>query len=133
MSLHFPSILVTDDDRGYREALADVLERQGFRTLLAEDGDQALRIVQDEAVHVLLLDNHMPRMTGLETLRLVKQFKVLLPCILMSARADEDLVRQAKLAYAFSVLAKPVSRGTIMHTVTQALRRSYGWHCLPGR
>jgi CheY-like chemotaxis protein len=133
MSLQFPSILITDDDRSYRETLAEVLEPHGYRTLLAEDGDEALRMVQSEQVHLLLLDMHMPRLTGLETIRLVRQIKVLLPCILMSARADADLVDQARRARVFSVLAKPVSRGTITQTVGSALRWSYGWHCLPLR
>ena len=65
-----------------RETLCEVLSPQGFRTLLAEDGEQAVRIVRTERVHLVLLDMHMPKLTGLETLRQVKQLKALLPCIL---------------------------------------------------
>jgi hypothetical protein len=46
---------------------------------------------------------------------------------LLSARLDEALVQQARLAEAFSVLAKPVSRMLITDTVESALRRIYGW------
>jgi CheY-like chemotaxis protein len=65
-----PSILITDDDRGFRETLRGVFEPEGFQTLLAEDGAQAIDIVRSFDVHLLLLDMHMPRLTGLETLRL---------------------------------------------------------------
>lgn len=122
-----PSILITDDDRDFRETLRGVFEPEGFRTLLASAGDEALDIVQREDIHLLLLDMHMPRLTGLETLRLVKQFKSRLPCILLSAAADEALVEQALQADAFSFLSKPITRREITSTVRQALYRTYNW------
>ena len=63
-----PSLLITDDDSDFRETLQVVFEPQGFRTLLAGDGEEALHIVRHEEVHLLLLDMHMPKLTGLETL-----------------------------------------------------------------
>lgn len=121
------SILITDDDRGFRETLRGVFEPEGFRTLLAADGAEALDIVRSNDVHLLLLDMHMPRLTGLETLRIVKQMKSRLPCILLSAQPDEGLVRQAMQADAFSFLSKPVSRQTITSTVHLALAKTYDW------
>lgn len=128
MVFDLPSILISDDDFGFRETLRGLFEPAGFRTLLAGDGEEALEIVRCEEVHLLLLDMHMPKLTGLEVLRLVKQFKALLPCIILSADADEALVQQAEQAQAFSVLAKPVSRMKITCTVEMALQRSYNWH-----
>jgi CheY-like chemotaxis protein len=122
-----PSILITDDDRGFRETLQGVFEPEGFHTLLAESGAQALDIVRSNDVHLLLLDMHMPRLTGLETLRIVKTLKSRLPCILLSAHPDEGLAEQALRADAFSFLTKPVSRQTITSTVRLALAKTYGW------
>ncbi len=127
MRLAVPSILITDDDRDFRETLRGVLEPRGFRTLQAADGEEALNIVCREEVHVVLLDMHMPRLTGLETLERVRQLKLKLPCILLSAGLDELLVRQAKLAEAFSVLAKPVTRQQLTNTVHQAFALIYNW------
>ncbi|MFP6658186.1 MAG: response regulator, partial [Pirellulales bacterium] len=84
-------------------------------------------IIQSEEVHVALLDMHMPRLSGLETLRLVKQFKALLPVILMSARLDETIRAEAQRAEAFAVLSKPVSRFDLTSSVQQALHCAYGW------
>ena len=75
----------------------------------------------------MLLDMHMPKLTGLETLRRVKELKSLLPCILISARWDDFLVEQAHRAMAHSVLAKPVSRRLLTSAVDQALQSAYGW------
>jgi len=127
MMIEAPSLLITDDDAAFRETLQGVFEPQGFRTLLAGDGEEALKIVRTEVVHLVLLDMHMPRLTGLETLRLVKQFKAMLPCIILSADLDEMLIEQARRAHAFSVLRKPVSRRVITGTVSQALEWTYNW------
>jgi CheY-like chemotaxis protein len=128
MLLETPSLLITDDDPGFRETLRVVFEPRGFRTLLAGDGEEALGIVHRETVHIVLLDMHMPRLTGLETLRLLKEFRAMLPCILISAQLDDLLIEQARLAHADSVLAKTVSIRQITNTVFQALRRTYAWH-----
>ena len=120
------SILITDDDRRCQEALREIMEPEGFRTRLASSGEEALDIVQEEPVHLLLLDVHMPRLTGLETLELVRQFNAVLPCILVTADVDERLMRQAQQARAYSVIPKPVSNNVVLYTVVRALVRFYG-------
>ena len=62
-----------------------MFEPRGFRTYSAADGEEALRIVGAEPVHLLLLDMHMPRLTGLETARRLRQLNSRLPFVLMSA------------------------------------------------
>ena len=126
MRLQLPSLLITDDDHDFRETLRTVFEPR-FRTILAGDGQEALDIVRSQEVHLLLLDVHMPRLTGLETLRQVKRFNSLLPCILISAGWNEALVEQAEQAQAFSMLSKPISRQQLTSTVDAAMRRVYGW------
>lgn len=122
-----PSLLITDDDSAFRETLQGVFQPLGLRTLLASDGEEALRIVGREPVHVIVLDMHMPKLTGLETLRLVKHMRALLPCILLSADWDELLIEQARRASAFSILAKPVTRHQITGAVQEALAAVYNW------
>jgi CheY-like chemotaxis protein len=127
MQIEAPSLLITDDDRAFRETLQGVFVPKGYRTLLASDGEEALSIVRREEVHLLLVDMHMPKLTGLETLRAVKRFKSILPCILLSAHLDEPLIEQARLARAFSVLAKPVTVRQITSIVRLALEQTYNW------
>lgn len=120
------TILITDDDQGCREALRSIMEPEGFHTCLASSGEEALDIVRDEPVHLALLDMHMPTLTGLETLQLVRQFNAMLPCILVTADATDILMRQALNAQAYSVIAKPVSKSVVLYTVVRALLRVYG-------
>jgi len=122
-----PSLLITDDDAALRETLGGIFQPRGFRVLLAGDGEEALRIVGSEEIHLVLLDIHMPRLSGLETLRRLRENQFRSPCILLSARWDDALREQARLAEAFSVLSKPVSRMQLTMTVDHALQRAYGW------
>ena len=126
MTLDRPySILITDDDPAQRETLREIFEPVGFRTLLAESGEEALDIVKDQDVHLALMDMHLPRISGLETMTLVRQIKGLLPMILISAEHDDNLLRKALSAHAYCVLAKPVSRNLIIYVVTRALEKFY--------
>jgi CheY-like chemotaxis protein len=120
-----PSILISDDDVEFRETLRGMFEPQGYRTIVAADGEEAVEIVRSEPIHLALLDLHMPKLSGLEVLRFINQFNALLPCILMSAGLDEAVRRQAE-RLAFSVLAKPVSGLHVRSLVEAALRLVYG-------
>ena len=127
MTVNSPSLLITDDDVDFRATLREVFEPRGFRTLLAGDGEEALDIVQREPVHLVLLDMHMPRLTGLEALRRVKLYRPVLPCILISARLDESIMQAALAANAYRVLPKPIGLRTITEVVAQALADVYHW------
>ncbi len=120
------SILIADDDSGCRDALRSIVEPEGYRTVLAGSGEEALDIVYEQPVDLALLDMHMPRLSGLETLELVRQFNALLPCILVTADANEVLIWQAFRARAYSVIPKPVSKNVVLYTVVRALVRVYG-------
>ena len=120
------SILLADDDLLQLDTLEEILEPQGFQTLRASDGEEALEIARQEIVHVALFDVHMPKLTGLETLQLLRQFNILLPVILITADSSSGLLRQAIQASASSVIPKPVSKNVVLYTLTRILGRSYG-------
>jgi two-component system, response regulator PdtaR len=120
------AILITDDDTSSRDALRDIIQPEGFQTVVASCGEEAIDIVQVRKIHLVLLDMHMPTLSGLETLRLVRQFHAALPAILVTGDPSEGLVRQAIQAQCFSVLPKPVNKHLLLYTVLKALSRFYG-------
>lgn len=126
MLLETPRLLITDDDRDFRATLAEVLRSRGFETLEAGDGEEALDVLNRCQVHLLLMDMHMPRLSGLETIRRVRQLdlEMQLPWILISAALDEAIVAEAQAAAAFSVLPKPLRLPQLTTAVHQALHRS---------
>lgn len=119
------SILITDDDVVARETLRDIFEPAGYQTILAESGEHAIDIVRRQDVHLALMDMYLPRLTGLETLEIVRQIKGAVPSILLSADSDERLMRLALSAQVFCVLNKPVSRHLVTNAVSRALEKFY--------
>ena len=120
------SILVTDDDRGSRDTLAQMLKDRGFSTITATSGEEAIEIVRVETIHLVFFDMHMPRMTGLEALQQVRLINELLPAILVTADVTRELMRQALQAPVYSVIPKPVNKNVVMHTMLRALQKMYG-------
>jgi CheY-like chemotaxis protein len=119
------SILITDDDPIARETLREIVAPQGYRTLMAESGEEALDLVREHEVHLALFDMHLPRLSGLETLALVRQMKGGIPAILITADQDENLMRRALSEHAFCVLAKPVSKHVVIYVVHKAIEKFY--------
>ncbi len=121
------NILIADDDSACRQALREIMEPEGFHTLLAANGEEAIDIFRDAVVHLILLDMHMPTLTGLETLSILRQqVTTALPCILITGDATDNLLRQAAQAKVYSVIPKPVSKNLVLYTVVRALSRFYG-------
>jgi CheY-like chemotaxis protein len=117
-------VLIADDDAQFREVLRSLLE-PFFCLLEAASGEQAIKIVEGEHVDLILLDMHMDRLTGIETIQMVKLIEPATPCILITADATEELVREAIDVDAFSVLKKPVRKADLLQTVDSAMVATY--------
>jgi CheY-like chemotaxis protein len=120
------SVLITDDDPSCRQAMREIIEPEGYRTLLAESAEEALDIARDQTVHVVLMDMHLPRLNGLDALRLLRQIRPQVASILVTADATAELMRQAFAAHAYSVIPKPVSKHVVLYTVVRAIVRVSG-------
>jgi len=115
-----PRILIVDDDPGQRSLLDSFLRTQGFETVLADSGERALEIVQSRQPDMIISDVRMPGLSGLETLRRVRQQFAALPIMLVTAYADirdaVDAMRDGALNY----LAKPIDLDELLVTVQSA-------------
>ena len=69
---------------------------------------------------------NLPKLTGLETLQLVRQMHSMLPGILVTADASQSLLREAQRSSVYSVLPKPVRKEMVLGTMARALRKHYG-------
>lgn len=121
-----PSLLIADDDERWRSTVREIFEPNGYEVLTAGSGRETISIVEEQAVDCLLLDMHMPDLTGVETLRVVRQLRATLPCIFVTAETSQHLLRQALALRAYTVLTKPVSAGLMMVVVRRALESAIG-------
>lgn len=86
------TILVTDDNLGTRLSVSDYLEMSGYSVIAAEDGQQALSMIEIYHPHVLVTDINMPRMDGYELVRQVRQKPAfrLLPVVFLTERTSTE-------------------------------------------
>lgn len=122
---HDYSILIADDDPACRETLREIIEPIGFPTFVAEDGETALEVLERHPVHLFLCDMYMRTLNGLETVCLARRIISELPCILVTASSDDQLVRKALEVKVYSVVNKPINRQELLFTLQRALRRAY--------
>jgi len=117
-------LLIADDDAGFRNVLKELFNPY-FELFEAESGEEAVELVEQFQVDLVLLDMHMDVLTGLEAVRIMKQINAILPCILITADATDELRQDASDADAFEVLSKPFKRQELVSTVSHALLETY--------
>lgn len=125
MSADQPRVLVVEDEPAQREVLAYNLEAEGFAVSRAENGEEALMLVDEMAPDVIVLDWMMPNLSGIEVCRRlkIKTETRTIPIIMLSARSEEvDRVRGLETG-ADDYVIKPYSVIELMARVRSQLRR----------
>jgi two-component system response regulator YesN len=116
------SILVVDDNPSMARALADVLDVKGYIAYAACSGAEALEILRDHPVDILLTDVIMPEMNGVALYRETRKTHPYLTTFLMTAYAADDLIQQGMKEGIKTVLNKPVDIDFLL-TLFSATRR----------
>ena len=109
-----------DDDPGQRSLLDSFLRSQGFETVLADSGERALEILSSRQPDLVISDVRMPGLSGLETLRRVRQQFAVLPVLLVTAYTDVRDAVEAMRDGALNYLAKPIDLDELLVTVQEA-------------
>lgn len=125
MSADQPTVLVVEDEPAQREVLAYNLEAEGFRVSRADNGEEALLVVDEDMPDIIVLDWMMPNLSGIEVCRRLKTRPETraIPIIMLSARSEEiDKVRGLETG-ADDYVIKPYSVIELMARVRSQLRR----------
>ena len=116
------NILVVDDDKDIRELVEVYLKTEGFNVKLAENGKEALELIEKTSFDLVLLDVMMPKMNGLDTLIMIRK-KYIMPVIFLTAKNEEvDMIRGLALG-ADDYIGKPFSSMELLARVKAQLRR----------
>jgi DNA-binding response OmpR family regulator len=104
-------VLVADDDEDILTLVALRFRRSGFEVILARDGEEALELIQTRAPDAAVLDIAMPKLTGLEVVRRLRDSEATksIPIVLLTARAAEKDVELGLAAGADEYITKPFS------------------------
>ena len=115
------TVLIVDDEKNIRAGLSHALELDGYDTLLAADGQEALEIIADSEVDLVIADLKMPRVSGQELLRrLVEQYPSV-PVILLTGHGTIATAVTAMRDGAYDFLTKPVNLDRLSLLAKRAL------------
>jgi two-component system nitrogen regulation response regulator NtrX len=117
----FPSILIVDDEPSIVQSLEGLLADEGFDTLRASNGYEALKLIESESPDMVLLDIWMPGIDGIATLKEIKSGNPFLPVILITGHGNiETAVKAIKLG-AYDLIEKPLSIDKVIVAINNAL------------
>jgi DNA-binding response OmpR family regulator len=119
-----PRILFVDDDADTREVVRLLLTADGFDVICVDDPNLAVDLVKEQKFDVLVMDNWMSPVSGVELCRRLLEFDRQLPIVFYSAAAYETDKIEAKEAGAFAYITKPALHEVLVGTLQSAVRTS---------
>ena len=114
-------LLLVDDDQSLLKLLSIRLEAEGFHVHTADSVKQALQVLRNETIELMITDLRMEPTSGLELFEQARYFYPRLPVIIMSAQGTIPEAVTATQMGAFGFLTKPVDKSLLLSSITEAL------------
>ncbi|MFW6250206.1 MAG: sigma-54-dependent transcriptional regulator [Alkalispirochaetaceae bacterium] len=114
-------ILVVDDEAGIREVLDEILRDEGYEVLVAGDGLEALKIVEEHPIDLVLLDVWLPGKGGIDVLKEIVENYTGIQTVMISGHGSIDLAVKALKLGAFDFIEKPLSLDRVLTIVSNAM------------
>lgn len=115
-------ILIVDDDREIRKVTGIYLENEGYKVLKAENGEEALKIISEKKIDLVLLDVMMPGIDGIETCMKIRETNMM-PIIFLSAKSEDLDKIQGLTSGADDYITKPFNAMELIARIKSQLRR----------
>jgi response regulator RpfG family c-di-GMP phosphodiesterase len=119
------TIMFVDDEVNVLNSLRRLFRKEGYEILTCTSGEEALKLLEDKDVQVLIADQRMPHMTGTELLKIVKDRYPLIIRIILSGYSDiEDIIEAINEGEIYRFLRKPNDLTDLRQIVEHALEQS---------
>ena len=115
------TVLVVDDDEVICNVFNHTLSREGYRSLCAGSGEQAVEMVSKHKVHMVIMDMNMPGMNGIETVQAIRKTHDDMPFIFISDEDSDEILLNASRVGALAYLTKPVDNRQLSAVVKSSL------------
>lgn len=116
------TIMVVDDRAGIRRLLQEVLQGADYKVLTASGGHEAIALINENHVDLVLLDMKMSGMDGLETLTILKKVRSQVIILIMTAYEELEVLKEAKRRGASGYISKPFDIEELKAEVAARLR-----------
>ncbi len=121
MESSVPRLLIVDDEPDTCANLSDIFTELSYRVDVAHDGQEALKLIDQNKYDVALLDLKMPGMSGLELYHQIRRCSADTVAIVVTANANSEMARSALQSGAWRIMPKPVDLGQLLAHVEEAL------------
>ena len=118
------NILVVEDDKNTRKLLAAILKNDGYNVLVAENGEEALEVLEHNHADLMVIDVMMPRMNGYELTDTLRQNGSQIPMLMLSAKGNIADIKQGFIVGIDDYLTKPFDFEELLLCIKALLRRS---------
>lgn len=118
---HITKVLIIDDEVDLCDIISRILHQAGYVTYVANNGNEGIEILQKEFPHVVILDVRMPVMSGIETLKYIKNINSDIPVIIITAYGEIRSAVEAIKLGAYDYFTKPFNNDEIVLTVKRAI------------
>lgn len=116
------NVLVVDDDKEIVKAIEIYLTKEGYNILKAYDGEEALKVMKENEIHLVILDIMMPNKDGIETLEEIRKTKTI-PVIMLSAKSEDYDKIEGLNTGADDYVTKPFNPLELIARVNSCIRR----------
>ncbi|SYZ72940.1 hypothetical protein TRIP_C21055 [Candidatus Zixiibacteriota bacterium] len=127
------TVLIVDDEPMIAEILSDMLTAQRFRTVTAASGEEALEILRNRVIHALVTDIMMPKISGIDLLRVVKSNYTHIPVVMITGQYGRYKPQDAITLGADGFFAKPFHNTELIFTLRSLLAQYHSLQSQPAR
>lgn len=119
------NVLISNANWSWPQAVMEIFQPRGINALVADSAQDMLRIVSSNKIHLAILDMALEELSGMQTLKMIRNHDKLLPCMLLAQNPNDRLLAQALSLNVFSVLGKPVDLKLLASQIDRLFTKYY--------
>lgn len=119
------NVLVSGANWAWPKAMQDIFQPRGVNVLVAKSSEDIMNVLEGRRIHTTIVDMDSEKRNGLAAIKLIRMEYPLLPCILLTSEANEEMLSRALQLDIFGVVDKPVDMGILQELLNRLFIKKY--------
>ena len=126
------NVLIGNASWPWPQAVSEIFRPRGINALVANSSGEMVQIIDKNRIHLALLDVAFDKLSGMQTLKIIRKHDRLLPCIVLAEHIDKELLADALRLEVFSVMSKPVDMSLLAEQINRLFMKYYASNMFSG-